>query len=92
MHTLEEVKKAFDITKPWVPFGGYPIIPSRTTLEANKNSSDKTLAGTKGDSAQQNVGIERLYIIIIIVLTIILLAISIVAVIFFLRYKRLRAH
>ncbi len=80
MHSLEQVKEAFDITKPWKPFGGYPITSSFNVLSANK---DGILQDATNPTAN-----EKIYLTIIIVLAFILFIIGALAIYFFVRCKK----
>jgi len=81
MHTFEEVKQAFDITKPWTTFGGYPILSSKPYIQ-EQSLENKSLKGEKNQD-----GMEKVYIIIIVVLSFVLLAIAALGIYFFVKSK-----
>ena len=84
MHSLEDVKAAFDITKPWESFGGYPIIPSHGSIKG----ADKPSVMLKEDS--KNSGTEKIFLTVIIILALILFVTGAVAIYFFVRCKNLK--
>lgn len=82
MHTFEEVQRAFDITKSWVPFGEYPILPSKNMLGLDANIK-QNLKNSMSDSNQN----EKIFIWIIIALSLLLVIIASVAIYFFVKSK-----
>lgn len=85
MHTFEEVLEAFEINKPWKPFGGYPILPSKSLIGLTSHNFYQGKTPLIGQSNE--CGMEKVYLFIIIALSILLFIVGALAIYFFMQCR-----
>lgn len=82
-HSATSKQHAFNINLPWTPFGGYPIIPSRSLLNRAGLSSSSSLSPQQSSDG----GMEKVFLYIIIALAVVLFVIGALAIYFFVQAK-----
>lgn len=90
IHTFEEVKKAFNIDKPWEPFGSYPVLPSKLLVKYGNNHTEAQKRITELIGQTNDSGMERIYLYIIIALAIVLFILAALAIYFFIQCKNVK--